>query len=115
MRDGVVHDRRADHRADEEREHRLVAMHDHDRLRRRAMVVVHDRRRGGTIVVVVMDHRPMLLVIVVIMSPVAAVGESRGREGCGGEQDGDLLEHLRLLSVLNAYCISRAWDAEVNR
>ena len=29
MRDGVVHDRRADHRAGEEREHRLVAMLDH--------------------------------------------------------------------------------------
>jgi hypothetical protein len=120
MSNGVVHDRGADHRADEERHHRLVTMHDHDRLRRGAMVVVMHDLRPWRRAVVVMYHLVFLNVVTAVVVPVVAtmlatVGERRGGEGCSGEEDCDLLEHLRLLSVLNAYCISRAWRPEVNR
>jgi hypothetical protein len=69
--------------------------------------------------VVVMYHLVFLNVVTAMVVPMvavlASVGERRGGEGSSGDEDGDLLEHLRLLSVLNAYCISRAWRPEANR
>ena len=113
MRDGVVHHRRADHRAGEDgdRVHVMVTLHVHDRGRRRTVVVMHDdRARRGVVDVM---HDAMLVFVVAIavaiavaitvamtVAPVmAAVGKRRGGQRKGCEEDGDFLEHVRPFGV----------------
>jgi hypothetical protein len=74
---------------------------------------VHDDRA-------LMNHHVFAVAIrmalaVSVMAAVAMVGKCRGRHREGCCQDGDLLEHVRLLSSVNCYCISRSRRPEVNR